>query len=1837
MEITLFWTGTHPLNMALQKYAPSGNAPSVNMKHLSFSSKVPKKAELDEANLNHNMDVDIDLREIYFLIMHFLSAGPCHKTHLQFWNELLEHQLLPRRYHAWYSRTGACSGDKDDDGLSFPLNYNMLVERYSHIEKDHLVKLLKQLLLNTASPSLGMNLGNAPNAADVPTLLGSGSFSLLSYDRDKMKEVKWPPPHMRWPHMKANQVHGLNLREIGGGFPRHHRAPSIRAACYAIAKPSTMVQKMQNIKRLRGHRNAVYCAIFDRAGRYVITGSDDRLVKIWSMETAYCLASCRGHDGDITDLAVSSNNALVASSSNDCVIRVWRLPDGLPISVLRGHTGAVTAIAFSPRPNAVYQLLSCSFICPVAKQALATFSVAGQGCDICCPWKSVCNLPSSIPFSSTGVVLANLATDGSSDDGTCRIWDARYTQSSPRLYVPRPSDSVIGKSNGPSSSTVPQSHQIFCCAFNANGTVFVTGSSDNLARVWNACKLSMDDTGQPVHEIDVLSGHENDVNYVQFSGCAVASRFSTAETWKEENIPKFKNSWLNHDNIVTCSRDGSAIIWIPKSRRSHGKSGRWTRAYHLRVPPPPMPPQPQRGGPRQRILPTPRGVNMIVWSLDNRFVLAAIMDCRICVWNASDGSLVHSLTGHTESTYVLDVHPFNPRIAMSAGYDGRTIVWDIWEGLPIRTYEISRFKLVDGKFSPDGTSIILSDDVGQLYILSTGQGESQKDAKYDQFFLGDYRPLIQDTHGNVLDQETQIVPYRRSLQDLLCDSAMIPYPEPYQSEFQQRRLGALGFEWRPSSLRLAVGPDFSLDPDYHMLPLADLDLLTEPLPEFIDAMEWEPEVEVFSDDTDSEYNVTEDFSSKGEKGCSSSNASGDSGCSTDNSEGEDTCMDNIRRSKRKKQKTETEVMTSSGRRVKRRNLDERDGNTFGSSRSRKGKSVQKTLRRKSSKSKSSRPQRAAARNALHLFSKITGTPTDGEEDSLVGDFSGSESTLQESNIDSDESDGTLQNEQLNYSKGKDVSYYESENTKSHELTETHVNLMNKRRLVLKLPNRDISKSTNEFDYQTELVGSSSKSSQEATDFNGNGPSSKDSGYYSGSTSYPTVETTDQAKLDQVTDHVDLLGKIRWGMVRARSSKPLRVGEAMPSDTNPYSGKCPNHLDEKENVGSGHEKEDKNFSALTPELEIQKDDHKLDSLTEINYEKENVSSGHEKEDKNASALTPELEIQKDDYKVDSLTEINENCAGTTSQPFNPTEDGREITASSNCRDKDESLISAYVIPQDIVPASISYSEVDQLPELNIGFPSVLTKLRSKRGSRDPESPSKHETKSSVLKNSACSTNDKNNFNNEQHVVVDDHNNTRVASNQGENGSQEVDPQIRQNSTSQDLPEPHSQRDKMYKAVYRRSRSHRAVTNLADSSGQGEFNSNGRNSNFNATANFSNGTNEAIHTNGSLELEPTTCDPNYERNNLKVLQGPGNCMVKSPQNVSTSGGQLTEEERGSNSKLTVGLRSNRNRRSSYNICETSPVNKRKSLQSATRGSWLLLSTHEEGCRYIPQQGDEVAYLRQGHQEYIDYCRKRESGPWVSLKGHIRAVEYCRVQSLEYSHLPGSGDSCCKMNLQFVDPNSSVVGKSFKLTLPEVTSFPDFLVERTRFDAAMQRNWTRRDKCRVWWKNEDSSSGNWWDGRILCMKAKSSEFPDSPWESYTVRYKSDLTETHLHSPWELFDADTEWEQPHIDDDMRNKLQSTLTKLQQSGNPVQDRYGVHELKKISNKSKFINRFPVPISIELIQSRLENNYYRSLEALKHDVSILLSNATTFLEKDAALSAKIKRLSEWFTRTLSSL
>lgn len=131
---------------------------------------------------------------------------------------------------------------------------------------------------------------------------------------------------------------------------------------------------------------------------------------------------------------------------------------------------------------------------------------------------------------------------------------------------------------------------------------------------------------------------------------------------------------------------------------------------------------------------------------------------------------------------------------------------------------------------------------------------------------------------------------------------MMPYPEPYQSKYQQRRLGALGIEWHPSTIKLAVGLDVTLGLDHQMPPLADLERMIEPLPEFIDAMFWEPENEGISEDSDSEYHVTEENSSEGEKRSISAFSSSGTECSAEDSEVGCGHKDGPRRSRRKKHK-----------------------------------------------------------------------------------------------------------------------------------------------------------------------------------------------------------------------------------------------------------------------------------------------------------------------------------------------------------------------------------------------------------------------------------------------------------------------------------------------------------------------------------------------------------------------------------------------------------------------------------------------------------------------------------------------------------------------------------------------------------------------------------------------------------------------------------------------------------------------------------------------------------------------------------------------------------------------
>ncbi|KAG6554673.1 hypothetical protein Mapa_003691 [Marchantia paleacea] len=2008
-------------------------------------------------NVVHKENVEVDLREVYFLVMHFLANGPCTRAFGQLWNELLQHKLLPRRYHAWYSRDHLPSGDENDDGLSFPLSYRDVAHRHPNIPNSHLVDLLQQLLVNDRRSVAALDAhSKIVTAADAPTLLGSGSFSLLDLERNKQKGVvsRWNQ-HMRWPHWQADQVHGLMLREVGGGFARHHRAPSVRTASYVIAKPSVFFHRIQIIKKLRGHRNAVYCAIFDRTGQHVITGSDDRLVKIWSTETGLCLRSCRGHEGDITDLAVSSSNSLVASSSNDFSIRVWRLPDGFPISVLRGHGGAVTAIEFSPRQGCEHHLLS------------------------------------------------------SSDDGTCRIWDARDSAVNSRVYMPDPKDSQSA-ARGATAQAPPATqpnHQILCCAFNADGSIFVTGSSDRLARVWNATKWNDELTGRPNYELDTLQGHENDVNYVQFSGCAAPSRPFLVDNAKEDHQPRFKNTWSAHDSIVTCSRDGSAIIWTPRPRRHHAKAGRWIKAYHLRVPPPPNPPPPPRpGGPRQRLLPTPRGVNMIVWSLDNRFVLAAIMDCRICVWNAVDGSLVHSLTGHDKQTYVLDVHPFNPRIAMSAGYDGRVIIWDIWDGHPIRIYETGDYNLVDGNFSPDGSSLVVSDEVGQIYLFATGEGNAQKDAKYDQFFLGDFRPLVRDTHGNVLDQETQLPPHQRNIQDLLCDASMIPYAEPYQTNYQQRRLGALGIDWQPPAVFLAIGT--LDDPTYIGPPEPPVAFQPPVVPspgrrerralaseggsrwveqpnENEEAMDWEQEVVGVTEDSGSDYSASEESDEDGERADSQDEPDSedeaeeeeDNEDDEEEDEGSDDIGSRLRRSSRNKRKAELVTHSSLGRRLKRKRYDDAgdgQGCSRRSLRRRKSKPSRnggftsrhqpessnrryqpetsnrrhqpESSARRHQPEPSSRPKRLAARNALHLFSSINEeeeeeAPNEAEkkapdhterasgsgetqrvlrsrnreeleelsraaiaqankvESSDLGEFSRRPRSARKlvvklrsavPKVDLEDSKGEPFDEAADGAAAdqaviSDVGLLEDNVGTSENAPVPHRPL---RKLVIKYPRPSVgmkrnvavieSSEDNHYDHgngngseaRSRKLGQTSDSDEDGYELNDGVPlvdkhgwqwkkgkaAKRARGHDSPEGASNNSDDSDSCKSAQhLNDFKE--AQDEWdGISQVKTSR--RRDESFPGEVkDPQVGKWENGDELKVLIGP------EGRTSAVPESDIPSSEERLlraeldggsahESLREdvpcngqasqngnstdnglmnigsdgeCKYSPKRRQWGVRRDGKMRTrdksngetsykltaygetdvlariALESEHRLRHLGEKSDSARERFTHIGAGKSEPAenslgkevpkaeawdregSPADDGSagpdisQRPMSSHCSGDDgkNSLVSVdkqydSILERDVQQDSDHDTDMiegegdDDLG--NEGGDEVGESMHQ-TDSAGGESDEEENSQSELFEgNGLCSKNWEESGNREtDEESVDER--KRITRHKRQKALGELQSNGRHESTSNrhnpSLDGSGKTRIRHIQSVLyeggRETRS-RAGKQRAHSTEQTERISTRTRtqSTKDAQSSWQNGSGERqLRTRGRHQGLPNRVHNNDSR---RGRNGQGSASEHEGQEGSvefelrrgvrsleklddddsnrhltkerrTSGRarredmkreHFSERERGKNIDdssgfLTKDVRGKKNR--------MKPDRKKKDL------AWLLLTDVEAGTRYIPQFGDDVVYLRQGHQEFLDSTASEEKGPWRTLKLPIRAVEFCRIVGLEYVIVQESDQTCCKLTLKFTDNESRAYGRQFNLTFPELTNFPDFIVEKSRYDGAMRKGWVVRDKCQVWWRSEDEvGGGHWWDGRVQKVKAKSSEFPDSPWDRLFVQYKLDSNEPTSHSPWELFEPGNHWhDPPHIDDESKASLLGAIQELEKScyvGN--EDEYGLRRLSQDIENPEYLNCTPLPLDLETVKHRLEKDYYHSLQAFRHDVELLVLNVQTYYGKETEQAGKMERLAQ---------
>ncbi|MCW5317995.1 TIR domain-containing protein [Nostoc sp. KVJ3] len=102
------------------------------------------------------------------------------------------------------------------------------------------------------------------------------------------------------------------------------------------------------IRTLSGHSFWVRAVTFSPDGKILVSCSDDKSIKLWNWKTGKEIGTLTGHSKEVTTVAISPNGETLASGSDDKTIKLWSLKTKQEICTLSGHSGYVQSIAFSP-------------------------------------------------------------------------------------------------------------------------------------------------------------------------------------------------------------------------------------------------------------------------------------------------------------------------------------------------------------------------------------------------------------------------------------------------------------------------------------------------------------------------------------------------------------------------------------------------------------------------------------------------------------------------------------------------------------------------------------------------------------------------------------------------------------------------------------------------------------------------------------------------------------------------------------------------------------------------------------------------------------------------------------------------------------------------------------------------------------------------------------------------------------------------------------------------------------------------------------------------------------------------------------------------------------------------------------------------------------------------------------------------------------------------------------------------------------------------------------------------------------------------------------------------
>ena len=280
------------------------------------------------------------------------------------------------------------------------------------------------------------------------------------------------------------------------------------------------------------HEERIKAILFIPNGKSLLSGSEDRTIKIVDTSSLQVLNSFPGHSDRIHALALSPDGKKFASGGNDETIRLWSLGSHKLEGLLKGHRTCIRALAFAPNDEVlasggddgrilIWDLKSNEVI-----QVLA----AHEG-----SVRTIC-------FNDNKL----LASGG--DDFKVKVWD-RFT--------------------GEHVSTLSgHTNWVRSVSFSPNKKFIASGSDDETCKIWNLSTKECEKN---------FRGHTNWVRSVVFSPdgkfLASGSEDETVKVWDINNercvadLQGYTDSIRaaiispNQKRIASCSDDKTVSIW----------------------------------------------------------------------------------------------------------------------------------------------------------------------------------------------------------------------------------------------------------------------------------------------------------------------------------------------------------------------------------------------------------------------------------------------------------------------------------------------------------------------------------------------------------------------------------------------------------------------------------------------------------------------------------------------------------------------------------------------------------------------------------------------------------------------------------------------------------------------------------------------------------------------------------------------------------------------------------------------------------------------------------------------------------------------------------------------------------------------------------------------------------------------------------------------------------------------------------------------------------------------------------------------------------------------------